>query len=145
MKLGLYSEKGRAPIVRGRQLIEKLELGNIKKNILEVRQVISNSDDLVLKRLLNYLDFYSTSGLRDLLFHVQEHRFDLIDIKKYLKNADLSFIGFELPNKYKLKNMFEKHYPDKEAIYDLESWNKFEIMYPDTFKSMYQFWVQNND
>ena len=145
MKLGIYSEKGRASVIRGRELIEQLGLNDLKENMLEVRKVIFDSDDVVLKNVPNFMDFYSTSGLKDLLFHVQEHRFDLPDIKNFLKEVGLSFVGFELPNNYKLIRMFEEQYPHREAIYDLDCWNEFEIMYPDTFKSMYQFWAQNDD
>ena len=41
-------------------------------------------------------DFYSTSECRDLLFHVQEHRMTLPQIKAFLAAQDLQFLGFEI-------------------------------------------------
>ena len=40
-------------------------------------------------------DFYSTSGVRDLLFHVKEHRFTIPKIKKIMKKLNIKFLGFE--------------------------------------------------
>ena len=36
------------------------------------------------QNILNWSDFYNMSDCRDLLFHVQEHRFNLPQIKKIL-------------------------------------------------------------
>ena len=41
-------------------------------------------------------DFYSTSECRDLLFHVQEHRMTLPQIKAFLVAQELQFLGFEI-------------------------------------------------
>ena len=41
-------------------------------------------------------DFFSTSGCRDLLFHVQEHRFTIPQIAAFLAENDLAFVGFDL-------------------------------------------------
>ena len=40
-------------------------------------------------------DFYTMSTFRDLLFHVQEHRFTIPKIKDCLAQLGLTFCGFE--------------------------------------------------
>ena len=84
-------------------------------------------------------DFYSLSELRDLLFHVQEHRFNIPQIKNCLTELRLEFCGFEAENKvkqFKLSNI------GSDDLFDLDKWNTFEQDNPDTFMGMYQFWCQ---
>ena len=55
-------------------------------------------------------DFYSVSSIRDLIFHVQEHRFTLLQISKILKDLNLEFLGFIYPNPF-MKEKFSKLFP----------------------------------
>ena len=84
-------------------------------------------------------DFYSMSTLRDLLFHVQEHRFTIPQIEANLTQLGLVFCGFEHPptvQKFQSRNLTEN------AVYDLEKWDAFEKENPREFVGMYQFWCQ---
>ena len=36
---------------------------------------------------------------------------------------------------------FKVYYPNYKSELNLENWNNFEIKFPETFLSMYQFWV----
>ena len=143
LKLGLYSEFARKHIVETRELIKKY---NIKSNILEIRkfrEIIKNDKDNKSFHKLNYnYDFYSTSNVRDLIFHVQEHRYTLPKISKFLKKYNLEFLGFTNSSN---KKAYSKFYPNDLKCTSLENWNKFEINNPDIFKQMYQFWVKKND
>ena len=143
LKLGLYSEFARKHIVETRELIKKY---NIKSNILDIRkfrEIVKNDKDNKSFQKLNYnYDFYSTSNVRDLIFHVQEHLYTLPKITKFLKKYNLEFLGFtSSPN----KKAYSKYYPNDLKCTSLENWNKFEINNPDIFKQMYQFWVKKND
>lgn len=91
--------------------------------------------------LARWPDFYTTSELQDLLFHVQEHRFDLLQIKSVLAELKLQFAGFEFPDN-RIKDRFRSARSHAEAIYDLEEWHRFELENPKTFSGMYQFWAQ---
>ena len=84
-------------------------------------------------------DFYSLSELRDLLFHVEEHRFTIPQLGECLKELGLAFCGFHNPH---ILRKFRSIYDDKNAIYDLGKWNDFERNNPDIFSGMYQFWCQ---
>ena len=79
------------------------------------------------------------SNLRDLVFHVQEHRFTFLEIKNCLEKLGLKFCGFE--NKDIISN-FRKFHSNEADIYDLELWHQFEERSPLTFSGMYQFWCQ---
>jgi hypothetical protein len=46
--------------------------------------------------VLTSQDFFSTSGCRDLLFHVQEHRVTSTEVGLFVQENDLTFIGFEM-------------------------------------------------
>ena len=77
--------------------------------------------------------------LRDLIFHVQEHRFTLPQIKKCLDELGLKFCGFT--KKDTISN-FRKLHGEEADIYDLALWHQYEESNPQTFAGMYQFWCQ---
>ena len=99
--------------------------------------IITDTEDNNL--IKDSTDFYSLSALRDLLFHVQEHTFSIPQILQIINKLDLKFCGFE--NKYVL-NLFKKIYKNKEDVYNLNLWNKFESNNQRIFAGMYQFWCQ---
>ncbi len=141
LKLGLYSEYARQHIVEARKLIKKY---NFDSNILSIRnfrEIIKNDKENETLQKLNYnYDFYSTSNVRDLIFHVQEHRYTIPKISELLKKYDLEFLGFTNSS---IKKEYSKYYPSDLKNTSLENWNDFEINNPDIFKQMYQFWAKN--
>ena len=103
------------------------------------RSRVINSSKVYDKKILSSADFYSTSELRDLLFHVQEHQFTLPQIKGCLSELGLKFCGFEierLVRDFKLTNIG----PDDP--YDLDKWDSYEQAHTDSFIGMYQFWCE---
>ena len=97
----------------------------------------------MLNTLTQSEDFYSTSAVRDLLFHVQEHRFTIPQISEILINFKLEFLGFDIPNP-SIKNEYSKIFPNDKKNILLENWHQFEIDNPETFGAMYQFWVKKS-
>jgi hypothetical protein len=87
------------------------------------------------------MDFYSASELRDLLFHVKEHQFSLPQIERILMQLGLVFIGFEFSDKTAKKN-FKKFEPKQSSINNLHKWHDYELLNPNIFAGMYQFWCQ---
>jgi 2-polyprenyl-3-methyl-5-hydroxy-6-metoxy-1,4-benzoquinol methylase len=139
MKIGLYSEFARHHIVEIRKEIVALSLGTSEADIRKFRQSLAESHEEHHQLLTVSTDFFSLSTLRDLIFHVQEHRFTLLQIKNCLDELGLKFCGFE--NKDVISNLRELH--GKEAdIYDLELWHQYEERNPRAFAGMYQFWCQ---
>jgi SAM-dependent methyltransferase len=139
MKIGLYSELARQPIVKARKEITSLGLGASENEIRNFRELSRESEIHDVKQLSTFSDFFSLSEFRDLVFHVQEHRFTLPQIKNCLDELGLKFCGFE--KKATISNFRELH--GKEAdIYDLALWHQYEESNPLAFASMYQFWCQ---
>ena len=139
MKVGLYSELARRPIIEIRNFLSQ---SGIPSSIVEMRafrKKIINSDRMSREIAENWSDFYSLSELRDLLFHVQEHRFTIPQIKNCLKELGLEFCGFERGN---VVDNFEHHYNAKDALYNLDKWQAYENAHHRAFLSMYQFWCQ---
>ena len=87
MNIGLYSELARQDILKVRQ--EICECGYWFKfaEMRSFRDTLIKSDKYHHEKYQKYhSDFYSLSTLRDLLFHVQEHRFTVPEIKACLQN-----------------------------------------------------------
>ena len=82
MAIGLYSELARKHVVEIRREIKNLRFSDDFEGIKSFRKIIKNSNNLHHKKVQSMLDFYTMSTLRDLLFHVQEHRFTIPQIKK---------------------------------------------------------------
>jgi hypothetical protein len=88
------------------------------------------------------MDFFSVSGCRDLLFHVQEHRFTIPQLADFLTETGLAFVGFDLDHFSSQKYM--ARFPHDKTMTDLGCWDRFERENPSTFSGMYQFWVQKH-
>ena len=85
-------------------------------------------------------DFFSISGCRDLLFHVQEHRLALPDIAAFIAANNLQFLGFALDPL--TRRNYARRFPRDPAMTDMAQWHQYEIENPGTFIGCYQFWVQ---
>ncbi len=139
MRIGLYSELARKNIVDARNEIVLTKIGKSKSEMREFRQKISLSNDKNYQLLAKSKDFFSLSMLRDLIFHVQEHRFTLPEIKNCLDELRLKFCGFT--TKDAISNLRKFHGRNAD-IYDLSLWHQYENNNPHAFAAMYQFWCQ---
>ena len=73
------------------------------------------------------------------MFHVQEHRFTIPQIKDCLLELELRFCGFEahtIVDSFKLLNT------GVDDPYDLDKWGSYEKENPFAFAECYQFWCQ---
>ncbi len=139
MMIALYSELARQHIARIR---DEIGHSNIRPGTAAMklfRNDVIHSDHEHHKHILSSPDFYSLSTLRDLLFHVQEHRFTIPQIQGCLADLGLAFCGFE---KDRILKAFKACHLDDDALYDLGKWHAFEEANPRTFGRMYQFWCQ---
>ena len=60
-------------------------------------------------------------------------------ILKLLNTYNLEFLGF---TNEEAKKKYSIIYPEDSMNINIENWNKFETENPDTFISMYQFWLR---
>ena len=141
MRIGLYSETARRSVVEARALIAQRGFRPTIEDIRTCRQEIIRDADR-WRRLTTSGDFYNTSGCRDLLFHVMEHRFTIPRIKTFLSEQELSFLGFEL--KSEVMEVFDKRCPEANGRENLDDWHAFEEENPQTFRHMYIFTVRKN-
>ena len=143
IKLGLYSEKARQHIVYVREFIKKNKFNNTINGIRDCRRsIVNEKENKMFKEILNRTDFYTISSARDLMFHVQEHRFNLSQIAQIISDFDLEFLGFA---DEKIKKKYSKKFPEDKKNILLENWDKFESLKPDTFIGMYNFWIRKRE
>ena len=141
MKIGLYSEIARKNIVRAKLSINTDVTSLDMNDIRRIRSQLIAEKNPFLYELALSNDFYSSSSLRDLLLHSQEHHFTLPEIDMLIKKLGLIFIGFEFPDS-RFLDKFRSHFPQRDAIYDLTKWHRFERLNSNFFSGMYQFWAQ---
>lgn len=140
MRLGFYSERAREIVVAARDFIARQGYASTAIDIRRARQDLLGMENSKLGDLCMIKDFFGTSECRDLLFHVQEHRFTLPQIKDAVREFNLDFIGFSLEPGIARK--YEERFPDDKAKTNLDYWHIFESENPRTFAGMYQFIVQ---
>ena len=139
MKIGLYSELARQHIAAIREEIATLEIDGSVSVIRGFRHTLVESKKAHHKRLVSSIDFFSLSDFRDLIFHVEEHRFTLPQVDECLGKLGLQFCGFE---DGRFISKFREYFGSDADIYDLALWSQFEDNNPRTFAGMYQFWCQ---
>lgn len=140
MRIGLYSETARQPVVQAREKIAGWGLDGTAPGIREARRrLMLERDDPYLAVLFFSPDFFSLSTCRDLLFHVQEHRFTIPQLRDAMQGLGLDFLGFELPSV--ILSRFRDRFAEDGAALDLARWEVFEAENPGCFGRMYQFRV----
>ncbi|WP_295141050.1 tetratricopeptide repeat protein [uncultured Reyranella sp.] len=140
MLLGFYSEIARRDVVRLREFVAGRGYGSTPDEIRRCRLELMEMDGGDRSAQAAPSDMFSISACRDLLFHVQERCFTLTEIELFLRENDLTFIGFEIASD--VVHAYRSRFPDDRAATDLARWQIFETENPDTFAGMYQFWIQ---
>jgi 2-polyprenyl-3-methyl-5-hydroxy-6-metoxy-1,4-benzoquinol methylase len=139
MLVGLYSATARQSLATARAFITERGYRATTDDIRVCRQELIQRFGMPPFR-----DFSSTSGCRDLLFNVMEHQFTIPQIRTFLDENRLTFLGFEqLPPD--VLRQFQQQFSDAGALHDLESWHAFEQTHPLTFGNMYFFWIQKTE
>ena len=141
MRVALYSTLARRHIAAARRLIATEGWPGTPEGIRAARQAIcSLAEGAPERRAAMIPDFFTLSECRDLLFHVQEHTFDLAAISAFLPDNGLEFIGFDVDAD--VAHRYLQRFPDNASRTDLDNWHTFERENPDTFIGMYQLWIQ---
>jgi len=139
MRVALYSARARRHVLAARSHIAKAGFAPTADGIRECRQ-----DILALPRehpaawVTQIKDFYALSPCRDLLFHVQETCFSILEIAGLIADLDLEFLGFDLA----AEPVQAAARQPGAAIASLDWWADVEARLPDTFAGMYDFWVR---
>jgi tetratricopeptide (TPR) repeat protein/2-polyprenyl-3-methyl-5-hydroxy-6-metoxy-1,4-benzoquinol methylase len=140
MTLGLYSKIARRGIGEARRRIAQWGYITSADDIRRCRQDLLNVDKSPDLAIANSDDFFGVSSCRDLLFHTQEYWTELPAIAAFLRDNDLTFLGFEMDDATLLA--YRRRFPDDPAATNLQNWHAFESENPDAFSGMYRFWIQ---
>ena len=142
MRVGLYSGAARRSIAKAREIIRRRDIPATPEGMRAFRLSLLRGElGPEFTDLARSPDLYSLSGLRDLLFHVEEHHFDLEGIASALSRLRLRFVGFEHEDPGTALRYARAH-PDDPARTSLANWAAFEAAHPETFNGMYQFWCE---
>jgi SAM-dependent methyltransferase len=138
MRIGLYSTIAREPLQAAREFARQSGFPGTPEGIRKFRRAILDLPERHPARVVLISDdFYSSSGCRDLIMHVQEHSFTLLQIANCLRELDLQLLSLQCPPE--VHAAFRAAYPDPAAVTDLALWDRFEQRHPDIFRGMYQF------
>ncbi|MDX2216636.1 MAG: methyltransferase domain-containing protein [Oculatellaceae cyanobacterium bins.114] len=142
MRIALYNARARQSVKAARAFIAQRRFERTATGIRQARQAIFalEPDDLVAQ-VMRSPDFYSLSGCRDLIFHVQEHNYTLPQIRAILDQLGLHLIGLE-PIAPELAQAYKAQFPDDPTMTNLTWLDQFEEMHPFAFSAMYRFWCQ---
>lgn len=140
MQVGLYSAHARQEINAARKLIAERSYPSTAEGIRQARQ-----DLFAAPKRYNFMtlrDFFTTSEVRDLIFHVHERQFTIPEIKEFIDANELNFIGFEFSNQAIHQHHRTVFARKGWSLTDLARWDAYERDNPDIFANMYVFWVQ---
>ncbi len=141
MNIGLYSEVARQTVVKLRELVAEKGWKPDREGIQAFRAYINAlpTEDH-LRYVTRWRDYYSMSMVRDLIFHVQEHRYTFLQLDEMFKRHGLAFLDFSFIFPDVLADFLRKH-PGPENYRNFELWDAFERKRPEAFASMYQMWL----
>ncbi len=139
MLVGLYSDRARADVAAARAFIALHGFHATSDDIRRCREALIEERNDAFSRLSLRSDFYVTAECRDLLFHVQEHRFTLPQIAAQLDALGLRFEGFVL--RPDVARLYAARHPNDPQMLDLASFDALEAQFPHAFAGMYIFWV----
>ena len=142
MQVALYSQTAREPLVAARAEISRRGLDSSAAGIRRFRALIlDGAVDGELMELTAMREFHTLSNCRDLLFHVNEHRFTLAAIRGALEELELVLVGFDLERLHVPAHVHDRLRLDR-AVADFAALERIEEAHPRAFLSMYRFWCQ---
>ena len=142
MRIGLYGEAARREIVAAQAYAAGSGYTATPEDIrLCRRDIFTMSEESEIAKVKRIVDFYTLPETRDLLFHVQEHRFTLPEIAAILEDLHLEFVGFEFNDGGVLDGYVER-FPDDPTGISLRNWHRYEKSTEGAFPGLYLFWVR---
>ncbi len=141
MQVGVYSEHAHRNIIVVQRWLSERGFTPSLESIRSGRQelIAAAATDASLASVLTFTDFYTTSEFRDLFRPTQMLRYTIPKLQTFLNANNLNFLGFILRNE--IRHQFWARFSG-QAEADLQLWDMFERENPDTFKEMYEFWIQ---
>jgi SAM-dependent methyltransferase len=142
MRIALYSERARASVVAARRWLSDLKVSDTPDGVRQARSALRALPVTHPARgVIDTPEYFILSGLHDLIFNIQEHRFTPRQLKVMLDGAGLRLLGFDHANPA-VASAYAKAHPNDPEQVNLDKWEVFEQNHPDVFAEMYQFWVR---
>jgi ubiquinone/menaquinone biosynthesis C-methylase UbiE len=134
IRIGLYGEGARRIVVKARNEIAAAKLPPTLDGLREFRRRVMTGKWRRLAPLTQWEDFWSASLLRDLCFHIQEHRFTVARLREFLKDSNLRFLGFEFNAGTVQRAVadagpiahYRARFPGERTLSDLANWEQLE-------------------
>jgi SAM-dependent methyltransferase len=142
MQVGLYSVHARRDVVSARNIIASRGYPPTPDGVRRLRRDLADSGEKF--SFMTLLDYYTVSACRDLLFHVHERQTTIPEIKAFLAENNLRFIGFDFGAREGQEHYRNLFAAKGWSLTDLDRWDPFERENPALFAGMYNFWVQKN-
>jgi SAM-dependent methyltransferase len=141
VRLGLYGEGGRKIVEKARRDIAAARIPSTLDGLRDFRRRVMGGDLKRLSGLAGWEDFWSASLLRDLCFHVQEHRFTIARLRTLLAGSGLTFLGFEFNAGSAHRNVadagplaqYRARFRGEPTLSNLLRWEDLEREKPDMF------------
>jgi len=141
--VGLYSEIGRRAVVEARAHIARAGYRDDPDGIRALRRslMLDGAPPALGGVMSPASDFWTLSDCRDLLFHVNEHRFTLPQIGEMFSAAGLEFLGVQFGHladrtRYLAQNA------RSGALRDLQHLHRHELEHPEIFGDTYRLWAR---
>lgn len=137
MRILVYSTRARLRVQALRQRFTDLLSRPLDDDLLrEARRRLIASGQPPVSR-----DFFTLSGVHDLLLHRHEDPFTVRRIERAIAHLGLRFVGFDLPTP-NVAAQYHAEYPGDPLMRDFDGWHAFEKKRPMLFSGMYQFWCR---
>jgi len=128
VRIGLYGESARRLVVQAREAIAAAKVPATLEGLRDFRQRVLNGKWKRLAKLADWEDFWSASLLRDLCFHVQEHRFTVQRLRSFLDGSGLTFLSFDFDGIKDASPLqhYRARFPMERTFARLDNWEQLE-------------------
>lgn len=142
LRVGLYSRLARRAVAEARVLIEAAGYSRTAGGIRAFRAAVLKrpEPDPLRAWLTRAYDFYSLSQCRDLVFHVEEHDFTLLELVDMFSACELSVLHVEVKSPVQ-QAAYRKRFPEDPSGTRLQNWHALELLEPTLFAGMYDLWL----
>ncbi len=141
--VGLYSEIGRHAVVEARAHIARAGYRDDPDGIRALRRslMLDGTPSALDGVMSPASDFWTLSDCRDLLFHVNEHRFTLPQIGEMMSTAGLEFLGVQFGHAADRTRYLAQN-ARSGALRDLQNLHRHELEHPEIFGDTYRLWTR---
>lgn len=142
LRIGLYSTIGRQSISAARAWIRDEGFPPTGDGIRAFRARVAQLGDEhpIRRQLAASYDYYGLSSCRDLLFHVQEHTFTLLQIDALVRELGLTVLRVDTKSPAHAQ-AYARRFPDDPSATELANWHALELEQPTLFAGLYSFWL----